>query len=51
MRRDFDFAANEDGAAALEYCVLAAGIAAAIVAAIFALGPAVESLYLINFPA
>ncbi len=44
-RRAGDFASDESGATAIEYAMIAAGIAVAIIAAVNALGTSTNSMY------
>jgi Flp pilus assembly pilin Flp len=45
MRLASAFAADERGAVSVEYCILAVGVAVAIAATVFALGPIVGNLF------
>ncbi len=44
-RRAGDFASDESGATAIEYAMIAAGIAVAIIAAVNALGTSTKGMY------
>jgi pilus assembly protein Flp/PilA len=46
MRRISDFLRAEDGATAIEYALIASGIAGAIIAVVLTLGTSVQNMYL-----
>ena len=41
----YHFLRNEDGATAIEYAIIAAGIGAAIISTVLGMGPKVSSMY------
>ncbi|MGH6725763.1 MAG: Flp family type IVb pilin [Pseudolabrys sp.] len=45
MRSLRDFLGNEDGATAIEYAMIAAGVAGAIIAAVMAVGTSLNGMY------
>ncbi len=45
MRRLHDFLGNEGGATAIEYAMIAAGIAGAIIAIVMAVGTSLNGMY------
>jgi len=45
MRRMQDFLRDDDGATAIEYALIASGIAAAIIATVMTLGTSVQGMY------
>jgi pilus assembly protein Flp/PilA len=45
MRSFCDFVRNDSGTTAIEYAIIAAGIAAAIIAVVMGLGTALQSKY------
>lgn len=45
MRRMRDFLRNDSGATAIEYALIASGIAGAIIVVVFSLGTSVQNMY------
>jgi len=45
MRRMHDFLRNDSGATAIEYALIASGIAGAIIVVVIALGTSVQNMY------
>ncbi len=45
MRRMRDFLRNDSGATAIEYALIASGIAGAIIVVVLALGTSVQNMY------
>ena len=45
MRRMRDFLRNDSGATAIEYALIASGVAGAIIIVVFSLGTSVQNMY------
>ena len=46
MRRLRDFLRNDSGATAIEYALIASGVAGAIIIVVFSLGTSVQNMYI-----
>jgi pilus assembly protein Flp/PilA len=46
MRRMRDFLRNDSGATAIEYALIASGVAGAIIIVVFSLGTSVQNMYI-----